>query len=141
MGTQWPTLIHALVRRHSEKPEVFREMIDCYFPTLPKFELHARGHIVRPGWEVWGPEAPVHKDTRIIPAARHQGELEDRGKRGEVDHPVRHTRVDRKEAHFGRTKEATERRFPRTAPTACAGLVEGLGRELHADLASKLNPP
>jgi N6-adenosine-specific RNA methylase IME4 len=42
MGTQWPTLIHALVRRHSEKPEVFQEMIDRYFPTLPKIELHGR---------------------------------------------------------------------------------------------------
>jgi N6-adenosine-specific RNA methylase IME4 len=48
----------ALVRRHSEKPEVFREMIDGYFPTLPKIELHARGPVARPGWDVWGLEAP-----------------------------------------------------------------------------------
>ena len=61
MGTQWPTLIHALVRRHSEKPEVFRDMIDCYFPTLPKIELHARGAVLRPGWDVWGPEAAAQR--------------------------------------------------------------------------------
>jgi N6-adenosine-specific RNA methylase IME4 len=61
MGTQWPTLVHALVRRHSEKPEVFRDMIDCYFPTLPKIELHARGAVLRPGWDVWGPEAAAQR--------------------------------------------------------------------------------
>jgi N6-adenosine-specific RNA methylase IME4 len=58
MGTQWSSLIQALVRRHSEKPEVFCEMIEGYFPTLPKIELHARGPIARPGWDVWGLEAP-----------------------------------------------------------------------------------
>jgi N6-adenosine-specific RNA methylase IME4 len=58
MGTQWSSLIQALVRRHSEKPEVFREMIEGYFPTLPKIELHARGPVARPGWDVWGLEAP-----------------------------------------------------------------------------------
>ena len=58
MGTQWSSVIQALVRRHSEKPEVFREMIESYFPTLPKIELHARGPIARPGWDVWGLEAP-----------------------------------------------------------------------------------
>ncbi len=58
MGTQWPSLILAPVGRHSEKPEVFRRMIESYFPTLPKIELHARGPIARPGWDVWGLEAP-----------------------------------------------------------------------------------
>jgi N6-adenosine-specific RNA methylase IME4 len=58
LGTQWPSLILAPVRRHSEKPEVFRRMIESYFPTLPKIELHARGPIARPGWDVWGLEAP-----------------------------------------------------------------------------------
>jgi hypothetical protein len=33
-------------------------MIEGYFPTLPKIELHARGPIARPGWDVWGLEAP-----------------------------------------------------------------------------------
>jgi hypothetical protein len=32
-------------------------MIESYFPTLPKIELHARGPIARPGWDVWGLEA------------------------------------------------------------------------------------
>ena len=57
-GTQWPSAIEAPVRRHSEKPAVFYEIIEGYFPTLPKIELHARGDEARPGWDVWGPEAP-----------------------------------------------------------------------------------
>jgi hypothetical protein len=58
MGTQWRSWILAPVGPHSEKPEVFRQMIESYFPTLPKIELHARGQIARPGWDVWGLEAP-----------------------------------------------------------------------------------
>ena len=69
MGTQWPTLIHALVRRHSEKPEVFREMIDCYFPSLPKIELHARGVAARPGWDVWGPDALMPDKPHTVEGA------------------------------------------------------------------------
>jgi hypothetical protein len=33
-------------------------MIKSYLPTLPKIELHARGPIALPGWNVWGLEAP-----------------------------------------------------------------------------------
>jgi N6-adenosine-specific RNA methylase IME4 len=29
--------------RHSAKPEIFLEMIEQYFPTLPKIELNRRG--------------------------------------------------------------------------------------------------
>jgi N6-adenosine-specific RNA methylase IME4 len=64
MGTQWPSLILAPVGRHSEKPVVFCEMIENYFPTLPKIELHARGVVSRPGWDVWGLEAPSSVDNR-----------------------------------------------------------------------------
>jgi N6-adenosine-specific RNA methylase IME4 len=63
MGTQWPSLIEASVRRHSEKPTAFREMIEAYFPTLPKIELHARGIAPRTGWDVWGLEAPAQTET------------------------------------------------------------------------------
>jgi N6-adenosine-specific RNA methylase IME4 len=54
-GTQWPSVIKAPPGRHSEKPEIFYELIEAYFPTLPKIELNARR--ARPGWDVWGNEA------------------------------------------------------------------------------------
>jgi N6-adenosine-specific RNA methylase IME4 len=48
--------------RHSEKPEVFAEMIERFFPNTPKLEMFARppnkGGKARPGWDVWGNEAP-----------------------------------------------------------------------------------
>ena len=55
-GTQYPSIITAPVGRHSEKPEVFLEMIESYFPTLPKIELNRRGP-KRDGWDAWGFEA------------------------------------------------------------------------------------
>jgi N6-adenosine-specific RNA methylase IME4 len=54
-GTQWPSAIEAPVGRHSEKPEKFYELIEGYFPNLPKIELNARRS--RPGWDAWGNEA------------------------------------------------------------------------------------
>ena len=59
MGTQWPSVIEAPVGRHSEKPSVAYELIEAYFPTLPKIELHARGIVARTGWVMWGLEAPT----------------------------------------------------------------------------------
>ena len=80
MGTQWPTLIHAFFRRHPEKPEVFPEMIDWYFPSLPKIELHARGVAARPGWDVWGPEAVMPEKAHTLKSpTKDQGELEEAG--------------------------------------------------------------
>jgi N6-adenosine-specific RNA methylase IME4 len=61
MGTQAASLIEAPVGRHSEKPAIFYEMIERYFPTLPKIELHARGPVARPVWNVWGLEAPIDR--------------------------------------------------------------------------------
>lgn len=55
-GTQWESLIIAPKGRHSEKPECFLEMIESYFPNLPKIELNRRGP-ARPGWDAWGNEA------------------------------------------------------------------------------------
>ena len=37
----------------------FCEIIEIYFPTLPKVDLHARDVIPRPGWYVWGLEEPT----------------------------------------------------------------------------------
>jgi N6-adenosine-specific RNA methylase IME4 len=55
-GTQWESVITADVRRHSAKPEKFLEMIEAYFPHLPKIQLYRRGP-ARPGWSAWGAEA------------------------------------------------------------------------------------
>jgi hypothetical protein len=38
----------------SEKPDVFTEMIEAYFPNVPKLEMFARR--ARSGWDVWGNE-------------------------------------------------------------------------------------
>ena len=55
-GTQFPSVIFAPVGRHSEKPAVFRKMIETMFPNLPKVEMFARGN-APPGWRFWGNEA------------------------------------------------------------------------------------
>jgi N6-adenosine-specific RNA methylase IME4 len=55
-GTQEDSLIDAPRGEHSEKPERFLEMIEGYFPNLPKIELNRRGP-PRPGWDAWGYEA------------------------------------------------------------------------------------
>jgi N6-adenosine-specific RNA methylase IME4 len=55
-GTQADSVIFAPVGRHSAKPEVFYEIIERYFPNVPKIELNARQR--RAGWEAWGLEAP-----------------------------------------------------------------------------------
>jgi N6-adenosine-specific RNA methylase IME4 len=56
MGTQWASVIEAPVGAHSQKPERVYELIEAYFPNLPKIELNARS--VRDGWTAWGNEAP-----------------------------------------------------------------------------------
>jgi N6-adenosine-specific RNA methylase IME4 len=50
------SVIEAPRGKHSEKPEVFAEMIERLFPNTPKLEMFARK--ARPGWGVWGNEAP-----------------------------------------------------------------------------------
>jgi N6-adenosine-specific RNA methylase IME4 len=55
-GTQFSSLIEAPIGRHSEKPSIFREMIERAFPNAPKLELFARG-LAAPGWTTWGNEA------------------------------------------------------------------------------------
>jgi N6-adenosine-specific RNA methylase IME4 len=56
-GTQFPSVIEAPVGAHSEKPEAFYELIESYFPNVPKIELNARQ--ARSGWDRWGLEAPA----------------------------------------------------------------------------------
>ena len=43
MGTQWPSVIFWPPEAHSAKPPIILEMIEHYFPTLPKIELNRRG--------------------------------------------------------------------------------------------------
>lgn len=57
MGTQMASLVDAPVGHHSEKPDAFYNLIEGYFPNLPKIELNARA--ARPGWDAWGYEAPA----------------------------------------------------------------------------------
>jgi N6-adenosine-specific RNA methylase IME4 len=57
-GQQWDSLIMAPRGEHSEKPECFLEMLEQYFPTLPKIEINRRGP-PRPGWDAWGNEVEL----------------------------------------------------------------------------------
>lgn len=62
-GTQRPSLIEGHVGKHSAKPEAFLEMIEQYFPNLPKIELNRRGP-ARKGWQAWGNEAGEEFDPQ-----------------------------------------------------------------------------
>jgi N6-adenosine-specific RNA methylase IME4 len=54
-GTQRDSAIMSPRLAHSEKPKCFLEMIEQYFPNVPKIELNCRGK-PRPGWDAWGNE-------------------------------------------------------------------------------------
>lgn len=56
-GTQPGSVIGAPLAEHSAKPAIFREILEGWFPTLPRVELFARE--ASPGWDAWGAEAPV----------------------------------------------------------------------------------
>jgi len=56
-GTQWASTREMPMARHSEKPDWQYELIEAYFPSLPKIELNARRG--RPGWDSWGLDAPA----------------------------------------------------------------------------------
>ena len=47
-------------RVHSQKPELVCEILEAYFPSLPKIELNRRGP-ARPGWDAWGNEAETEE--------------------------------------------------------------------------------
>jgi N6-adenosine-specific RNA methylase IME4 len=51
-GTQWSSVIEAEKGAHSVKPGKALEMIESYYPNLPKIELHRRG-LARAGWDAW----------------------------------------------------------------------------------------
>lgn len=56
MGDQFASVFAIARKEHSAKPEQFLELIEQYFPNLPKIELNRRG-APRPGWDAWGLEA------------------------------------------------------------------------------------
>jgi N6-adenosine-specific RNA methylase IME4 len=56
-GMNVPSVLVAKVREHSRKPDEAYEILEAYFPTVPKVELFARASTSRPGWEHWGAEA------------------------------------------------------------------------------------
>jgi N6-adenosine-specific RNA methylase IME4 len=62
-GTQADSVINAPLGKHSAKPEAIVEMIERYYPTLPKLELNARRR--RPGWQAWGDEIEPAADWRL----------------------------------------------------------------------------
>lgn len=64
-GTQRSSVIRAPKGRHSEKPAIVREMIEQYFPTLPKIELFARV-AASEAWDVWGNEAPEEGEAEPV---------------------------------------------------------------------------
>ena len=47
----------APVGGHSEKPDKLHEIIEFHWPNTPKVEFNARKR--RPGWAVWGNQAPI----------------------------------------------------------------------------------
>jgi N6-adenosine-specific RNA methylase IME4 len=55
-GTQSLSVIEAPVAAHSEKPKAFYNLIESYFPLLPKIELFARQ--ARDGWDRFGDQSP-----------------------------------------------------------------------------------
>ena len=60
-GTQWSSTREMPIGRHSEKPDWQYELIEAYFPSLPKIELNARKG--RPGWDSWGLDAPAQAEA------------------------------------------------------------------------------
>lgn len=51
-----PALEEGEVSKHSKKPPNAHEWFEQHYPNTPKIELNARR--ARPGWDLWGNEAP-----------------------------------------------------------------------------------
>lgn len=84
MGMQWPSVIHAPIGEHSEKPEDSLELIEDYFPSLPKIELNRRGP-ARDGWEAWGAEADEIEPEPVAEASRPKVDPDGEVVHGDVD--------------------------------------------------------
>jgi N6-adenosine-specific RNA methylase IME4 len=64
-GQQCGSVIEAVRGRHSQKPDAAYEVIEAYWPRLPRIELNARCE--RRGWDRWGNEAPPPAAGEPIP--------------------------------------------------------------------------
>jgi N6-adenosine-specific RNA methylase IME4 len=80
-GTQWDSVVEAPVGEHSAKPSIFLEMIEEYYPNLPKIELNCRGK-GRPGWAVWGNEAKSGSPHERVRQCRARAACRARAQRG-----------------------------------------------------------
>lgn len=65
-GTQSSSVVSIKKGRHSEKPKEFRQLIDTYYPGIPKIELFARGAVPE-GWRSWGNEAEANDKVLTSP--------------------------------------------------------------------------
>jgi N6-adenosine-specific RNA methylase IME4 len=66
-GMQWVSVLNEKATAHSAKPESSLNMIETYFPNLPKIELNRRGP-ARPGWDAWGNETEDSNSSDAEPA-------------------------------------------------------------------------
>lgn len=73
-GQNWDSWQAAPKGNHSQKPEWQYELIEAYFPNLPKIELNARSG--RPGWYAWGNEAPEAPELDLVSAGASLAEAE-----------------------------------------------------------------
>jgi len=62
-GDRPPSIINAVRREHSRKPDETYGLIERMYPELPKIELFARH--ARPGWAAWGNQAPADDGLNI----------------------------------------------------------------------------
>lgn len=75
--------------RHSAKPENAHLWIEQNWPTLPKIELNARA--ARPGWDVWGYEAPADDDPQaenVDVDLSQQNQASDENRRADGNRPA-----------------------------------------------------
>lgn len=84
-GTQWDSVIPVPVGEHSAKGEIIQEMIEQYYPTMPKIELNRRGP-ARPGWKAWGNEAePAADPPPSLDPERTEQDLQSDGEQPQTD--------------------------------------------------------
>lgn len=91
-GENWGSVIEAETRGHSVKPDWQYELIEEYFPNLPKIELNARN--ARPGWDSWGYEAPVESCDQSTGEIRAAGFRSDELHEVSVRVPARDAKSD-----------------------------------------------
>lgn len=94
-------------RRHSEKPEAVAEMLEHYFPTLPKIELNRRGP-ARAGWSAWGNEVEDSRAKAEEAVRPDKAQAKGMLPRGEEGSDAELTDDAASRLSAGRTADATE---------------------------------